>query len=146
MGPYRAVSGVVQTIEDVSAKRLPRYTREFKLKAVRLTRVSGMEVQAVAEALDIHPLICRGGGRKRGRDACVAGCPGRVSRRRWCEKSSVSRIWSEPIDCFRRSMSSEKGGPVLFRKKADIFAFIEGQRQFFKVSRLCALYRVTRAG
>ena len=32
-----------------SARRLPRYSLEFKRKAVRLTRVPGMEVQAVAE-------------------------------------------------------------------------------------------------
>ena len=41
----------------LSAKRLPRYSLEFKLKAVKLTRVPGMEVQAVAEALDIHPVM-----------------------------------------------------------------------------------------
>jgi transposase len=41
----------------LSAKRLPRYSLDFKLKAVRLTRVPGMEVQAVAEALDIHPVM-----------------------------------------------------------------------------------------
>lgn len=39
----------------LSAKRLPRYSLEFKLKAVKLTRIPGMEVQAVAEALDISP-------------------------------------------------------------------------------------------
>ena len=41
----------------LSAKRLPRYSLDFKLKAVKLTRLPGMEVQAVAEALDIHPVI-----------------------------------------------------------------------------------------
>ena len=41
----------------LSAKRLRRYSLEFKQKAVRLTRVPGMEVQAVAEALDIHPVM-----------------------------------------------------------------------------------------
>jgi transposase len=41
----------------LSAKRLPRYSREFKVKAVRLTQIPGMEVQAVAEALDIHPVM-----------------------------------------------------------------------------------------
>jgi transposase len=30
---------------------------DFKLKAVKLTQVPGMEVQAVAEALDIHPVM-----------------------------------------------------------------------------------------
>ena len=41
----------------LSAKRLPRYSLDFKLKAVKLTRLPGMEVQAVAEALDIHPVM-----------------------------------------------------------------------------------------
>lgn len=41
----------------LSKKRLPRYSLDFKLKAVKLTRIPGMEVQAVAEALDIHPVM-----------------------------------------------------------------------------------------
>lgn len=41
----------------LSAKKLPRYSLEFKVKAVRLTQIPGMEVQAVAEALDIHPVM-----------------------------------------------------------------------------------------
>jgi transposase len=41
----------------LSKKRLQRYGLDFKLKAVKLTEVPGMEVQAVAEALDIHPVM-----------------------------------------------------------------------------------------
>lgn len=41
----------------LSRKRLPRYGLDFKLKAVKLTQIPGMEVQAVAEALDIHPVM-----------------------------------------------------------------------------------------
>ena len=41
----------------LSRKRLPRYGLEFKLKTVRLTQIPGMEVQAVAEALDLHPVM-----------------------------------------------------------------------------------------
>jgi transposase len=40
-----------------SAKKLPRYSLEFKRKAVRLTEEPGMEVQAVAKGLDIHPVM-----------------------------------------------------------------------------------------
>ena len=39
----------------LSRKRLPRYSLEFELGAVKLTEVPGVEVQAVAHALDIHP-------------------------------------------------------------------------------------------
>jgi transposase len=41
----------------LSAKKLPRYSLEFKRKAVKLTQVPGMEVQAVAKGLDIHPVM-----------------------------------------------------------------------------------------
>ena len=41
----------------LSAKKLPRYSLEFKRKAVKLTQMPGMEVQAVAKGLDIHPVM-----------------------------------------------------------------------------------------
>ena len=41
----------------LSAKKLPRYSLEFKRKAVKLTQVPGMEVQAVARGLDLHPVM-----------------------------------------------------------------------------------------
>jgi transposase-like protein len=37
----------------LSAKRLPRYSLQFKRGAVRLTEMPDMEVQVVARALDI---------------------------------------------------------------------------------------------
>ncbi len=41
----------------LSRKRFPRYGLDFKLKAVRLTRILGMQVQTVAESLDLHPVM-----------------------------------------------------------------------------------------
>jgi transposase len=41
----------------LSPKKLPRYSLEFKRGAVKLTKVPGMEVQVVAKALDIHPVM-----------------------------------------------------------------------------------------
>jgi transposase len=41
----------------LSAKKLPRYSLEFKRKAVKLTQISGMGVQVIAEALDLHPVM-----------------------------------------------------------------------------------------
>jgi transposase len=41
----------------LSKKRLPRYSLEFKQKAVKLTQIPGLEVQVVAEGLDIHPVM-----------------------------------------------------------------------------------------
>src|SRR5437667_10529072 len=38
-------------------KKVQEYSAEFKLAAVRLSRQRGVQVQAVAAALDIHPLM-----------------------------------------------------------------------------------------
>jgi transposase len=38
-------------------KRVQRYSVEFKVSAVRLSRLPGVQVQHVAQALDIHPFM-----------------------------------------------------------------------------------------
>ena len=38
-------------------KKVHRYSLEFKRTAVKLSQLRGVEVQAVAEALDIHPFM-----------------------------------------------------------------------------------------
>ena len=38
-------------------RKVQRYTAEFKVKAVKLSGLSGVQVQEVAEALDIHPFM-----------------------------------------------------------------------------------------
>ena len=41
--------------KPIGWRRVRRYTAEFKLQAVKLTKVEGVKVGDVAEALDIHP-------------------------------------------------------------------------------------------
>jgi transposase len=61
-------------------RKVQRYSLEFKVKAVRLSQLKGVEVQAVADALEIHPFMLSRWrkesreGRLRGR----AGVPGRL--------------------------------------------------------------------
>jgi len=38
-------------------RKVQRYSLEFKLKAVKLSQLQGVQVQAVAEALEIHPFM-----------------------------------------------------------------------------------------
>ena len=38
-------------------RKVQRYSLEFKLKAVKLSQLTGVEVQAVADALEIHPFM-----------------------------------------------------------------------------------------
>jgi transposase len=41
----------------IGPKKVHRYSAEFKLTAVKLTKMPGVEVQTVAAALDIHPFM-----------------------------------------------------------------------------------------
>jgi transposase len=38
-------------------RKIHRYTAEFKVKAVKLSELKGVQVQDVADALDIHPFM-----------------------------------------------------------------------------------------
>jgi len=53
-------------------RKVQRYSLEFKLKAVKLTQLKGVEVQAVADALEIHPFMLSR-WRKEARDGVLRG-------------------------------------------------------------------------
>lgn len=53
-------------------RKVQAYGREFKLTAVRLSQQPGIEVQAVAAALDIHPFMLSK-WRKQVRDGVLRG-------------------------------------------------------------------------
>jgi len=58
-------------------KRVSRYSVEFKLSAVKLSELPGIEVQAVAKALDIHPFMLSR-WRREARDGVLRGRVGRA--------------------------------------------------------------------
>lgn len=49
--------GVKQCQESTGRMKTHRYSREFKLTAVKLTNAPGIETQAVAAALHIYPFM-----------------------------------------------------------------------------------------
>ena len=53
-------------------RKVQRYSLEFKRKAVKLSQLDGVEVKAVAEALDIHPFMLSR-WRKDARDGVMKG-------------------------------------------------------------------------
>lgn len=53
-------------------RKVQRYSLEFKLKAVKLSHLPGVEVQAVADALEIHPFMLSR-WRKEARDGVLRG-------------------------------------------------------------------------
>jgi transposase len=67
-------------------KKVRRYSLEFKLTAVKLSQAAGMQVQAVADALEIHPFMLSR-WRKQAREGVLRGRapgakPGRAPTRR----------------------------------------------------------------
>ena len=58
-------------------KKIHRYSVEFKLTAVKLSHIPGVEVQTVANALDIHPFMLSR-WRKEVRDGALRGRARRV--------------------------------------------------------------------
>ena len=58
-------------------KKVHRYSVEFKLTAVKLSHMAGVEVQTVANALDIHPFMLSR-WRKEVRDGVLKGRARRV--------------------------------------------------------------------
>ncbi len=56
----------------VGPVKVRRYSLEFKLKAVKLSQLKDVEVQAVADALEIHPFMLSR-WRKEARDGVLRG-------------------------------------------------------------------------
>jgi transposase-like protein len=88
-------------------KKVHRYSVEFKLTAVKLSHMPGIEVQTVANVLDIHPslhavALAKGSARRRAQGARAArGCPVTTARAR----SSNYRPSSASTRCSRKSTS-----------------------------------------
>ena len=67
----------------IGPKKVHRYSVEFKLTAVKLSTMPGVQVQTVAAALDVHPFMLSR-WRKEARDGILKGRarPGVVEGRR----------------------------------------------------------------
>jgi transposase len=62
-------------------RKIQKYSLEFKRAAVKLSQMRGVEVQTVAEALDIHPFMLSR-WRKEARDGLLRGVVGRGEAKR----------------------------------------------------------------
>ncbi len=63
--------------KPIGPKKVHRYSAEFKLTAVKLSSLPGIQVQAVADALDVHPFMLSR-WRKEVRDGVLRGRAKRV--------------------------------------------------------------------
>ena len=87
-------------------RRVNRYTLEFKLSAVQLSKLRGVQIQDVAQALDIHPFMLSR-WRKEAREGRLRG----KSRKLW----QPTHLWGAAASWHRswpqaRSSSDARGG------------------------------------
>ena len=87
-------------------RKIGRYSLEFKLKAVKLSHLPGVEVQAVAEALDIHPFMLSK-WRKEAREGVLRGTV-----------AVKPRIQKAPAREIRRLQALEKAHALLQEEHA----------------------------
>ena len=64
--------------KPIGPKKVHRYSLEFKLTAVKLSGMPGVQVQTVADALDIHPIMLSR-WRKEARDGVLTGHAPRIT-------------------------------------------------------------------
>jgi transposase len=134
-------------VERPAPRRISRHSLELKRRAVKLSELRGVQVQAIAKALDVHPFMLSR-WRKEARDGLLRGIGvgGRGKQAPVREVKRLQELERAHALLQEEHEPSKKTHSVLFRTKAEIFAFIDAERERFTVSRLCALNGVTRAG
>jgi transposase len=91
-------------------RRVKAYSREFKLAAVRLSHQRGLQVQAVAAALDIHPFMLSKwrkqfrDGVLRGKVAPLATTPPRREIQRLQELERAHAVLKEEHDLLKKAI------------------------------------------
>jgi transposase-like protein len=97
-------------------KKMQRYSLEFKRTAVQLSQRPGMQVQVVAEALDIHPFMLSP-WRKEFREGRL-----KPSRLTPAKPRASKRRWSESCAC-------EFGASAGVRQHAEIARVVQASPQ-----------------
>jgi len=116
----------------LSAKRLPRYSLEFKQKAVKLTEIPGLEVQVVAEALDLHPVMLSR-WRQEAREGRLRGAEPRTK----VAVTKVVKVPKAPVRELKRLQALEKAHALLQEEHALLkkaIRFSSERRQIFSLS------------
>jgi len=125
----------------ISPVKTHRYTLEFKLKAVKLSSLKGVQVQDVAEALDIHPIMLAQGGPG---GATVRACRGDAGSSGGAPDGGLFDSEAAVRAASGGARNPKKSHSVLFRTKAAVFALVEAERDRFGVEALCRRHGVTR--
>ncbi len=87
-------------------KKTNRYTNEFKAKAVQLSLMAGVQVQAVAKTLDIHPFMLSRWHKEYREGRTVAFVDPSVEQVQLASKTSLNRI-----ELYTESFTGSYGTP-----------------------------------
>ncbi|WP_371930897.1 IS3 family transposase [Oceanimonas sp. CHS3-5] len=128
-------------------KKTRQYTNEFKVRAVRLTHLSGASVKGVAESLDIHPFMLSR-WRKEYREGKIV-----ADKRRKAESKPKVLSENERIRKLEKQVADLKEENDLL-KKATVsrggtqarFQFVAQHRARYGVRCLCRFLKVSASG
>lgn len=93
-----------------NAKKTHRYTEEFKVKAVQLSRLDNVQVQQIAESLGVHPFMLSR-WRKEYREGRIV-----ADRRKRVTKSEKGQAESERVRALERQVSRLRTENDLLKK------------------------------
>ncbi|TAM98526.1 MAG: IS3 family transposase [Rhizobiaceae bacterium] len=120
-----------------------KFSREFKLEAVRLVKDRGVAVAQAARDLDVHENVLRKWVRELSTDPQHA-FPGRGQMKP--EQQEIDRLRKE-VAKLRAERDIPKKGRSLLREGSDMrFAFIAKHRNIWPVAWLCDALDVSRSG
>ncbi|WP_453974011.1 IS3 family transposase [Amorphus sp. MBR-141] len=123
--------------------RRRKFSREFKLEAVRLVKDRGVAVAQAARDLDLHENVLRKWIRELGADPQHA-FPGHGQMKP--EQQEIDRLRKE-VAKLKAERDIPKKGRSLLREGSDMrFAFIAKHRSIWPVAWLCEALDVSRSG
>ncbi|MCD2180417.1 IS3 family transposase [Rhizobium sp. C1] len=120
-----------------------KFSREYKLEAVRLIRERGVSVAQAARDLDVHENVLRKWVKEYGSDP-VQAFPGHGQMRP--EQLEIERLRKEVAKLKAERDIPKKGRRLLCEGRDMKFAFIAKHRSIWPVAWLCEALGVSRSG
>ncbi|WP_183658027.1 IS3 family transposase [Brucella daejeonensis] len=120
-----------------------KFSREYKLEAVKLIRERGVSVAQAARDLDVHENVLRKWVREYGSDPAQA-FPGHGQMKP--EQLEIERLRKEVAKLKAERDNLKKGLRLLCERRDMKFAFIAKHRSIWPVAWLCEALGVSRSG
>ncbi|MBY4676190.1 IS3 family transposase [Marinobacterium arenosum] len=129
-------------------KKTRQYTNEFKVRAVKLTHLSGASVKGVADSLDIHPFMLSRWRKEYREGKIVADKRKKVGKKpkTLSENERVRMLEKQVADLKEEKRSVKKVATVSRGGTQERFRFVAKHRERYGVRRLCRFLKVSASG